>query len=277
MLDAGAAVLAAKTGMVVPAVQAEGLWWNAPANSEPGWGLNLAQQGDVIFATWFTYDANGKAWWLSMTAQRTVNNLYTGTLYQTHGPAFNAVPFDPARVSATAVGTATLAFSDVNNGSFSYTVNGISASKSITRQVFGRLPTCTFGKLIDLSLAASFQDLWWNAPAGSEAGWGLNITQQGDVIFATWFTYDLDGSPLWLSFTAPSTGPRTYSGTLYRNTGPRFDGAFSASPVTATAVGTAKLTFTDGNTAMFAYTVNDTTQVKNITRQVFRAPGTVCE
>ena len=34
-----------------------GLWYNAPAESEAGWGINFAHQGDVIFATWFTYDA----------------------------------------------------------------------------------------------------------------------------------------------------------------------------------------------------------------------------
>ncbi|HEY5307625.1 MAG TPA: hypothetical protein VIK97_03865, partial [Casimicrobiaceae bacterium] len=45
-----------------------GLWWNAPPGSESGWGINLAHQGDTIFATWFTYDLAGKAWWLSMTA-----------------------------------------------------------------------------------------------------------------------------------------------------------------------------------------------------------------
>ncbi len=45
-------------------------------------------------------------------------------------------------------------------------------------------------------------------------------------------------------------------------------------------VGTATLTFTDGNAGSFAYQVSDgttvVTQVKAITRQVFRAPGTTC-
>ena len=30
----------------------EGLWWNSPAESESGWGINLAHQGDTIVATW---------------------------------------------------------------------------------------------------------------------------------------------------------------------------------------------------------------------------------
>ncbi|HEV2976476.1 MAG TPA: hypothetical protein VG425_02710 [Casimicrobiaceae bacterium] len=47
-------------------------------------------------------------------------------------------------------------------------------------------------------------------------------------------------------------------------------------------VGMATFSFTDGNNGTFAYQVNDpnaaivATQTKAITRQVFRAPGTVC-
>ena len=44
-----------------------------------------------------------------------------------------------------------------------------------------------------------------------------------------------------------------------------------------TAVGTATFTFSDGNNAQFAYTVNGVSQAKAITRQVFTPPGTVCQ
>jgi len=43
------------------------LWWNP---GESGWGLGLTHQGDVVFVTWATYDLTGKAWWLSMAANR---------------------------------------------------------------------------------------------------------------------------------------------------------------------------------------------------------------
>ena len=46
--------------------------------------------------------------------------------------------------------------------------------------------------------AANYQGLWWNAPAGSESGWGINLNHQGNTLFATWFTFGLDGKPLWL-------------------------------------------------------------------------------
>ena len=66
----------------------------------------------------------------------TAPGIYIGTLYRTTGPAFNAVSFDPASVVGTSVGTAALTFADGNNASFSYTVNGVSQIKPITREVF---------------------------------------------------------------------------------------------------------------------------------------------
>ena len=45
--------------------------------SESGWGINFAHQGDVIFASWFTYDMTGKGWWLVMTANNTGGQRFT--------------------------------------------------------------------------------------------------------------------------------------------------------------------------------------------------------
>ena len=257
----------------------QGLWWNAPAGSESGWGIGIAHQEDVIFATWFTYNAAGNPWWLVMTAAKGAGADYSGTLFETHGPAFNATPFNPALVVPTAVGTGTLTFADVDNGTFAYTVNGISQTKTITRQLFATpVPKCTFGLQRNLAAATNYQDLWWAAPAGSESGWGISFTHQGNIIFATWFTYDQNGAPLWMIATASLGAPGVYSGALYTTTGPPFSAVpFNPANVTLTAVGTATFTFADGNNASFAYTVNGVTQSKPITRQIFRPPGTLCQ
>jgi hypothetical protein len=268
---------AGASGAVADAVaNYEGLWWNAPASSESGWGINFEHQGDIIFATWFTYDATGKGWWLVMTASKTVTNTYSGKLYKTTGPAFNATPFNPLQVTPTEVGAGTLTFSDANNATFAYTVNGISQAKNITHQVFGPLPTCASSGG-NLAATVNYQGLWWAAPANSESGWGVNFTHQGDTMFATWFTYDLDGTPMWLVATATKTAPATYAGMLFRTTGPAFNAVpFNPASVTPTAVGSVTLTFTDGNTGTFAYTVNGVSQAKPITRQVFSNGGTIC-
>jgi hypothetical protein len=265
----------------------EGLWWNSPANSESGWGINFAHQGDVIFASWFTYDIAGKGWWLVMTANNTGGNSFSGTLFETTGPAFDAVPFppqgNPGGITGSAVGTGTLTFADANNGTFTYTVKGVTQTKAITRQIFGPLPTCIFSASNNPAVATNYQDLWWAKPAGSESGWGINFTHQGDTIFATWFTFDHDHSPMWLVVTANKSAPRVYTGALFRTIGgPPFNSVpfpplGSPGGATFRQVGTATITFSDGNNAQFAYTVDGVSQTKAITRQVFRPSGTVCQ
>jgi len=269
-----------------PDLNFTGLWYKTPADSESGWGINFSHQGDTIFASWFTYDASGKGWWLVMSAPNMGGNTFSGTLLQATGPAFDAVPFpplgSPGGIIGSSVGTGTLTFTDANNGTFAYTVNGVSQTKAIIRQLFGPLPTCVFSASNNLVAAANYTALWWAAPAGSESGWGINFTHQGNTIFASWFTFDHDHTPMWLVVTASSSGNGSYTGTLFRLTGPPFN-AVPFPPIGSpggampTAVGTATFTFSDGNNAQFAYTVNGVSQTKPITRQVFSPPGTACQ
>jgi hypothetical protein len=258
------------------AVNYQGLWWAGPAES--GWGINFAHQGDVIFATWFTYDTTGKAWWLTMTANKVSDGVYSGQLMQTTGAPFNAyVP--PA--NGTAVGTGTITFTSATTASFNYTVNGVTQAKALALQAFGPVPTCVFGAQPNLTLATNYQDLWW-ATGGTESGWGVNLTQQGLTIFATWFTYDVNRNPIWYSATAPQTSPQTFSGPLIKTSGPAFSATpFDGSQVQRTTVGTVTFVFTNGDAGSFTYSVadgaNTGTQTKTIERQVFRAPGTVCQ
>jgi len=257
------------------ALNVEGLWWRSPAGSESGWGVNITQQGDILFATWFTYDSSHNGLWLVMSnGQKSGTNAWTGQLFRTTGPAFSDA-FGSFPVSVNPVGSATFTFTDGNNGTFAYTVNGVSQSKPITRQVFASpVPTCDEGAAAG---NPNFQDLWWASPAGSESGWGVNLIHQGNTIFATWFTYDASHNGLWLVASAANlTAPNTYSGQLFRTTGPAFDQPFNSAPVTVTPVGTATFTFSDRDNGTFAYSVNGVSQTKPITRQVFSTPTTVC-
>jgi len=255
------------------------MWWAAPAGSESGWGINFAHQGDTLFASWFTYDLDGSPLWMVVAAPRTAANVYTGTLYRATGPAFSATPFDPEQVNGTPVGTATLTFSGNDNATFAYTVGDVAQAKNITREVFRLpVPTCTWGAQPDLALASGFQDLWWSAPAGVESGWGINLTHEGDTVFGTWFTYGLDGKPLWLVVAAGRSGANAYTGKLYTARGPPFNSVpFDSALVIPAEAGDASFTFADGNRAAFAYTVNGVAGTKEITREIFGPPGTVCE
>jgi hypothetical protein len=255
-------------------INVQGLWWGSAAES--GWGVNLTQQGDITFGTWFTYDANGKGQWLVMPrGDRVSANTFSGALYRTTGPSYTAASFNASQVQSTVVGTATFTFSDANNGVFTATVNGMSTTKAITRQVFDVVPTCTAGGTTAGS--TNYQDLWWRS-GGVESGWGLNIAHQGNTMFVTWFTYDTDGTGLWLvGSNVAKTGTGTYAGTLYRTTGPAFNVAqWNPGDIGVTPVGTVSLAFSDANNGVFTYTVNGVTQSKPVTRQVFSTPPTVC-
>jgi hypothetical protein len=65
---------------------------------------------------------------------RTAPGIYSGLLYETSGPAFNAVPWGP--ITATRVGNMTLNFANGNQAALLYDVNGVSVAKTIQRQVF---------------------------------------------------------------------------------------------------------------------------------------------
>ena len=134
-----------------------------------------------------------------------------------------------------------------------------------------------FGAQDNLAAATNYQDLWWN-PA--ESGWGINLTQQGNTIFATWFTYNQNGKPLWLTVTATPPTPQSgiYAGTLYQTSGPAYYTVpFNPANVVQMPVGAATFTFANGNSATFAYTAFGVSQSKTITREVFQSPGTVCQ
>lgn len=122
----------------------QGLWWNAPAGSQPGWGLSIDHQGDVLFVAWFTYNDSGSGMWLVIpNAARTADGTYSGDIYRTTGPVFDSHPWDPAAVHAAAVGNGTLTFLNERSGTFAYTVDGRSGSNTITREVFSApVATC---------------------------------------------------------------------------------------------------------------------------------------
>ena len=110
------------------------LWYNA---NESGWGVNLIQQYETIFATLFVYGNDNSARWYvasGLMPSGSSQSVFTGTLYQTTGPYFGASTFNPAAVGVTPVGTMTFNFNGPASGTLSYSVNGVNVTKAITRQ-----------------------------------------------------------------------------------------------------------------------------------------------
>ena len=204
------------------------------------------------------------------------------TLYRTVGPAFNANPFTPIAFPGnyTRVGTMTVAFSGSNAATLAYDVNGANVNKSMQRLVFGVQAADCEPTTAPRTGLTNYQDLWWNA---AESGWGINLTHQGDILFATLFTYDNTvpgtNAGMWLVMSAGAKqGDGSYLGNLYRTVGP----AFNANPFTPigpanyTLVGTMRLSFTDGTHGNLAYSVNGANVTKAITRLEFSSPVPAC-
>ena len=196
----------------------QGMWWASPAGSERGWGIGIAQQGLSILATWFTYDADGRPLWLAMPFSREYSgpaeDVYYGAIYRMSGNASRATP--------PRVGSARLIFTGPASGTFAYTVNGVTRSKKIEKMVVSALvPVCAING--ERGSVPNYTDLW-----ALETGSEIYVAHQGDVLFASWFTYRADGSVDWVVMPrgVHSAGTETYSGAVYRTRGP----AFTATP-----------------------------------------------
>ena len=111
------------------------LWWAAPAGSESGWGMQVVQRAATIFASMFVYGSDGSSTWYVATMIPTTGEFtWSGDLYATTGPWFATVPFDPKQVAARRVGTMTFASDTIFDATLSYTVDGVTVNKSITRE-----------------------------------------------------------------------------------------------------------------------------------------------
>ena len=108
------------------------LWYNP---NEDGWGINLIQQANIIFATMFVYGTDGRAHWFVASNMQGSGNTFSGTLFETTGPAFN-VTWSPALVSKPAVGSITVTFNTLNTATLVYNVSGASVTKQIQRQTW---------------------------------------------------------------------------------------------------------------------------------------------
>jgi len=108
------------------------LWWNP---SESGWGIQFVHRGNLIFATMFVYDPSKVPIWYGGTLYPTgASFTWSGANYETSGPWFGNVPFNPAQVTNRVVGTMTWVATSTSAGTLTYTVDGVSVSKLLVRQ-----------------------------------------------------------------------------------------------------------------------------------------------
>jgi photosystem II stability/assembly factor-like uncharacterized protein len=235
------------------------LWWAGSA--ENGWGLSLTQHGSTLFGAMFIYDAAGKPVWAVMPGGSWDAGFtrFTGALYVPTGSWFGN--YDTRRFDVGApAGTATITFHGTSSATLQYTLNGVSGTKAIERQLFG---------VRDTTPVASFTDLWWGGT--EQNGWGVAIHQQYRTIFAIWFTYDTEGRTTW--YVVPGgqwNDSVTFAGQAFRTRGSPWLGApYSAAAFQAQAAGEVSFRFDGLDRATMGYTVDGVTQSKPIVRQPF--------
>jgi hypothetical protein len=128
-----------------------GIWWNP---SESGWGLTFTQQANLIFVAMYTYDAAGAQRWYVVSNCLVAGDGCTGDFYAVTGGSAPTAPWNPS-LAVSKVGVFTAKFSDLNNGTIAFSINGTNGFKQITRQLWDRqsppVSPMTWDKSADLN------------------------------------------------------------------------------------------------------------------------------
>jgi hypothetical protein len=107
------------------------IWW---PDSEPGWGIQLIQNADIIFATMFVYGPDSEPLFFVATLQKVAGaDTWTGDLYQSSGTFF-ADTWNPADRAEFLAGAMTFTLTGIGSGTLSYNVGPTSVVKQISRQ-----------------------------------------------------------------------------------------------------------------------------------------------
>jgi uncharacterized secreted protein with C-terminal beta-propeller domain len=154
---------------------AQGHWWN-PARS--GNGFEIFNAAGQVAVVWYTFEQNGKAVWY--TAQGDESSLGSSAW-----PLMRH-KWQGDRISqSTQVGTLRLDVRNAEKMTATWQLGGQSGAWDIEPLVFS-------GVVNEVDHSGS-----WFAPANG--GWGVTVSEQGEVLGGAVFTYDTAGEPTWVA------------------------------------------------------------------------------
>jgi len=136
------------------------IWW---PNSEVGWGIQLVQNADVVFATMFVYGVDSSPRFYVAFLENPPGGstgVWTGTLFVSHGSHF-ADPWNPGAYGENPVGTMTFTLTGIGTGELTYNVGDINVTRTIDRQAL---------KLENNDGTYRFTHTWTTAGLGCTAG-----------------------------------------------------------------------------------------------------------
>lgn len=113
------------------------LWWN---ENEPGWGVNVNHQREMVFLTFFIYGKDGRVLWYTGQASHVGQTpqgalVFTGGMYEFTGGSWFAGVYNAANVSGRSAGTVSFT-AYLDSATLAYTIDGMSVTKVVTRQTF---------------------------------------------------------------------------------------------------------------------------------------------
>lgn len=106
-----------------------GIWYMP---TEAGWGLKLFQFPNVLFGVWFVYDSQGRASWLQLDPTWTSSNVASGPVLRWTGPPWGPT-YNPNLRNSTQVGTFTLTFTSATQATFTYNVDGVNRTVTLSK------------------------------------------------------------------------------------------------------------------------------------------------
>lgn len=120
---------------------------------------------------------------------------------------------------------------------------------------------------VPTATSAPLTGLWWNE---QEPGWGMSVTQHGAMIFMGWYAYDASGASIWYVMPSCPILGNACTGEIYSvSGGSSFVTPWDGSAKVVTPVGIGILTFNNANAGTFNYSMNGTSGLISIARQVF--------
>jgi uncharacterized secreted protein with C-terminal beta-propeller domain len=154
----------------------QGHWWN-PARS--GSGFDIFNASDQVMVIWYTYDAASRPVWY--TAQGNIASLGKKEAW----PLLKHRWVAGQRGDPEVVGSLTLNVRHPQGMDVVFKIGSDSGSWPI-------VPFFLSGTQLEVDHSGSWYD-------PSHSGWGVTVTQQGDVLGAVLYTYDAQGAPTWFA------------------------------------------------------------------------------
>jgi hypothetical protein len=105
-------------------------------DSEPGWGLQIVEQGNIAFSTLFVNDAANRPTFLTAFLTESPPDVWTGDLIETHGPWFGSAVYDTQQFNARKAGVLKFTKTSSSTATLEYTVDGAAVTRQVTRQLW---------------------------------------------------------------------------------------------------------------------------------------------